>query len=63
VKTQGDRVVQSWFIAAVGLLVIGMLWIVVAMPSGGSPIFGGVLFGAGVIVGVVAYVLGLVRNR
>lgn len=63
VKAQGDRVVQSWVTAAVGLLVIGMLWIVATVPTGGSPWFGLMLFGAGVLVGLIAYALGLIRNR
>jgi hypothetical protein len=50
-------------IAAIGLLVIGMLWIVIALPNEASPWFGLMLFGAGVVVGLIAYVLGLVRNH
>lgn len=61
-KTQGDRVVQSWLIAAVGLIAVGMLWIVIAIPNEASPWFGLMLFGAGIIVGVLAYVLGLIRR-
>jgi len=63
---QSRRSAQSWAIAAGGLVVIGLVWIVVnvsqQIPE--LPVFGMMLLGAGLVCGLVALVLdGIGRRR
>lgn len=60
-KSQGaERTTQAWVIAAIGLVVIGLVWIVVSVTAATPtvPVFGMLLFGAGVVCGLVGMFLG-----
>ena len=60
-SSQGaERTTQAWVIAAIGLVVVGLIWIVVSVTASTPtfPVFGVLLFGAGVVCGLVGMFLG-----
>lgn len=55
---------QAWVIAAGGLVVLGMVWIVIHFmtQNPGMPVFAMLLFGAGIICGFIALTLNFLRR-
>lgn len=63
-QTTERKASQAWVIAAGGLVVLGMAWIVIHFltQNPDMPVFGMLLFGAGIVCGFVGLILNFVRR-